>query len=139
MIAREKKKPPACLKEGVFKIDFGLQGDIHGGPGDKQVVLFGIEGMEKLKKASKKGLCFERFSPTLVTEGVELFVFPVGTHLKIRDAGLEISRIGKRCYPDCDLVQAKTPCIMPKEVVFARVIKEGLIRVGDEIQVVETI
>jgi len=52
---------------------------------------------------------------------------------------MEISRVGKKCYPECELIKANTPCVMPREVVFARVMEPGLVRVGDVIQMVGTI
>jgi len=37
LIGREKGNPRESIKEGFFQRDFGLRGDIYGGPGDKQV------------------------------------------------------------------------------------------------------
>jgi MOSC domain-containing protein YiiM len=139
MIGRKKGNPRESIGEGFFAVDFGLKGDIHGGPGDKQVVFFGVKGRDRLSESPKEGLCFKRFVPTLATEGTDLFKLPVGTGLKIGDSIMEISRVGKRCYPECVLVQAGTPCVMPDEVVFARVVESGLVRVGDAIQAVGTI
>lgn len=139
MIGRKKGTPRESIEEGFFAINFGLKGDIHGGPGEKQVVFFGVEGRERLSESPEEGLCFKRFVPTLATEGIDLFKLPVGTELKIGESVMEISRVGKRCYPECVLVQAGTPCVMPDEVVFARVVKSGVARVGDGVQPVETI
>ena len=139
MIIRKKGGPRESIREGFFSVGFGLEGDIHGGPGDKQVVFFGVEGRDRLSESKETGLCFKRFVPTLATEGIDLFKLPVGTRLKIGSSIMEISRVGKKCYPECVLVKAKTPCVMPREVVFARVEKSGLVRVGDKIQMVEGI
>ena len=139
MIGREKGKPRESIGEGFFAVDFGLKGDIHGGPGDNQVVFFGVEGRYKLSESPEEGLCFKRFVPTLATEGIDLFKLSVGSVLKIGDSIMEISRVGKRCYPECVLVQAGTLCVMPDEVVFARVVESGLVRVGDMIQMVGAI
>ena len=137
MISREKGSPRESIVEGFFAIDFGLRGDIHGGPGDKQVVLFGVEGREKLSDSPEEGLCFKRFVPTLATGGIDLYRFPVGTRLKIGESIQEITRVGKRCYPECVLVQSKTPCVMPKEVVLARIVQSGMVRVGNSIEIVK--
>ncbi len=139
LIGREKGNPRESIKEGFFQRDFGLRDDIYGGPGDKQVVFFGAEGREKLSRYPVEGLCFKRFFPTMIPEGVDLFKLPVGARLKIGESVLEISLVGKRCFPECVLVQAGTPCVMPYEVVFARVIESGLVRVGDEIQLIRPI
>lgn len=134
MIGREKGIPRESIEKGFFAIDFGLRGDLHGGPGDKQVVFFGVEGRNRLSESPEEGLCFKRFVSTLATEGIDLYELSVGTRLKVGDSIMEISRVGKKCYPECGLVKAKTPCVMSKEVVFARVVESGMVRVGDEIQ-----
>jgi len=138
LLGREKGNPRESIKEGFFQRDFGLRGDLYGGPGDKQVVFFGAEGREKLSLYPVKGLCFKRFFPTLVPEGIDLFKLPAGTRLKIGESVMEITRVGKKCYPECVLVQAGTPCVMPKEVIFAKVVEDGQVRVGDAIQIVKT-
>lgn len=138
MISREKGSPRESIRKGFFQRDFGLAGDAHSGPGDKQVTLFGIEGRERLSESLREGLCFKRFVPTVTTEGINLYEFPVGTNLKIGDSIQEISRVGKRCYPECILVKSKTPCVMDREVVFTQVIKSGEVRVGDIIEVLRT-
>ena len=139
MIRREKGTPRESITEGFLEKDFGLRGDIYGGPGGKQVVLFGIEGRDRLAESPEAGLCFKRFVPTLTTEGIDLFQLPIGNRLKIGDSILEISRVGKKCYSECVLIKAGTPCVMPEEVVFARVIEPGKIRVGEEVQTVSTV
>jgi len=139
MIAREKGKPRESIREGFFSAGFGLKGDIHGGPGDTQVVFFGVEGRDRLSESKETGLCFKRFVPTLATKGIDLFELHSGTRLKIGGSIMEISRVGKKCYPECVLIQAKTPCVMQREVVFARVLESGVVQVGDEIQMVEGI
>ncbi|MEA1928061.1 MAG: MOSC domain-containing protein [Candidatus Auribacterota bacterium] len=139
MISREKGKPRESIREGFLDIDFGLRGDIKGGPGKMQVVLFGVEGIARLSDSPEEGLCFKRFFPTITTAEIDLFRSSVGNKLKIGESILEITRIGKRCFPECVLVQAGTPCIMPREVVYTRVVRAGTVRVGDEIQMVDTI
>lgn len=51
------------------------------------------------------------------------------------EATVEITRIGKDCHRRCAIYYRMGDCIMPKEGVFAKVIKGGLIRVSDEIEV----
>jgi len=132
-IRREKGKPFRRIPEGRFKADFGLEGDIHSGPGQAQVILLGREGRERLKGSPAEGLCFRRFRETVTTEGIDLFNFPPGTRLEIGKTLLEITRVGKRCFPECVLVKGKMPCALSREVVMARVIRGGKIGVGDSI------
>jgi MOSC domain-containing protein YiiM len=48
---------------------------------------------------------------------------------------LEISQIGKECHSGCAIFKLTGKCIMPKEGIFARVIKGGEIRSGDKIEI----
>ena len=50
---------------------------------------------------------------------------------------LEITQIGKTCHKGCAIRELVGDCVMPKEGVFARVLKEGLVKVGDPIKVVD--
>jgi len=63
---------------------------------------------------------------------------PVGTLLKIgATAVLRITRIGKECHARCEIYRLVGDCIMPREGVFADVLTEGEVRVGDEVTVVD--
>ncbi len=130
-----KKKP---IAEGFFRENYGLCGDAHAEFGIKrQVSLLALESIKKMR-----GLGLDvspgDFAENLTTEGIELASLPVGTKLKIgEELTLEISRIGKECHTGCAIFCQVGKCIMPKEGVFARVLKEGRVKPGDEIRVLE--
>jgi len=46
---------------------------------------------------------------------------------------IEITQIGKVCHKPCAIYYSSGDCIMPKEGVFAKVIKGGRLRCGDKI------
>lgn len=48
---------------------------------------------------------------------------------------LELTQIGKQCHSDCAIRQRMGDCIMPREGVFARVIRGGKVRKGDRMSV----
>ena len=62
---------------------------------------------------------------------------PVGTRLRIGAAEVEVTQIGKECHNDCAIKQAVGKCVMPTEGIFAIVIQEGIVRAGDEIEILE--
>jgi MOSC domain-containing protein YiiM len=60
----------------------------------------------------------------------------IGSRLKLGDAAvLEITQFGKQCHSRCAIYSQIGDCIMPREGVFAKVIRPGRIRVGDTIEV----
>jgi len=74
------------------------------------------------------------FAENITVEGMDLCQLPVGTRLVIgEDVLLEVSQIGKECHTACAIRRQVGQCIMPTEGVFARVLRGGSIRPGDEV------
>jgi hypothetical protein len=51
----------------------------------------------------------------------------VGDTITIGEVELEITQIGKECHSRCAIYYAAGDCIMPKQGIFARVLKGGSI------------
>ena len=69
--------------------------------------------------------------------GIELYTIPVGTKLRVGECIIEISQIGKECHEGCAIQKLVGKCVMPREGIFARVIKGGKVFEGDEITIAE--
>ena len=133
-ISERKKTPKKTIEAGNLIEDFGIEGDAHAGKWHRQVSLLAKESIEKAKGMRTDGLCHGVFAENLTTEGITLHTLPVGTRLQVgAEAILEITQIGKECHDGCAIRQLVGQCIMPKEGVFARVEKGGVVRAGDEI------
>ncbi len=52
------------------------------------------------------------------------------------DALVEITQIGKECHNKCAIYYLAGDCIMPREGIFARVLRGGKVRCGDVIRAV---
>ena len=77
------------------------------------------------------------FAENLTVEGLDLVSLPIGTRLALgKGVILEMTQIGKECHTGCAIFQQIGKCIMPKEGIFARVIKGGAVKAGDELKVV---
>ena len=75
------------------------------------------------------------FGENLVVKGIDFGFLPDGTRLRCKDVVLEMTQIGKECHHGCAIFQKMGDCIMPREGVFARVIRGGRIKAGDEMTV----
>lgn len=120
---------------GVLKINFGIEGDAHGGDWHRQVSLLALES---IKKMQEKGLDVQPgdFAENLTTEGIDLVSLPVGTKIKIGESGLgEVTQIGKECHTKCAIYYQAGDCVMPKEGIFIKVLAGGPVQVGDKIEV----
>ena len=129
----EKGTPKKNIGRGVFLEDYGIQGDAHAGKWHRQVSLLSLD---KIREFREKGAEVEdgAFGENLVVEGLDFRSFPVGTRLYCKNVILEITQIGKECHHGCRIFQKMGDCIMPRDGVFARVIRGGEIRMGDEIR-----
>ena len=122
--------------EGLLKADFGLVGDAHADCcTHRQVSLLAVESIDKMRAL---GLDVNPgdFAENLTTEEIDLISLPVGTRIAVgKQIVLEITQIGKECHVGCAIYRQVGKCIMPEEGVFARVIRGGPVRAGDQIKV----
>lgn len=125
------------IDEAFFKIDHGIVGDAHADNWHRQVSMLGIESFDRMEIS--KGLKLEvgSFAENLTTEGLELFTLPVGTKFKIGESIQELTQIGKKCHTGCAISQLVGKCVMPKEGIFTRVLKEGIVKKGDIIEIIQ--
>lgn len=128
-----RKTPVAS---GVFKVGLGLEGDAHAG-GDK-VKEVSLLALESIAKMNLNGHEFKpgEFAENITTSGVSLVSLPVGSRLRAGDeVTLEITQIGKKCHSGCTIMKEMGICVMPREGVFARVVKSGCVKPGDQITI----
>ncbi len=121
---------------GVLVENFGLEGDAHGGNWHRQVSLLSQDRIDAFN-ARGAGVIPGAFGENLAVAGLELRTLPVGCRLRVGErALLEITQIGKTCHSSCEIAQRMGECIMPKEGIFARVLRGDPVAVGDEVRVV---
>lgn len=117
-------------------VDRGIEGDAHAGPWHRQVSFLAGETIEEVRG---RGLDvdFGDFAENIATEGVDWDRVEVGTRIRLgHQAVLEITQKGKTCHHRCAIYYRVGDCVMPREGVFARVIKGGKICCGDPIRFV---
>lgn len=112
--------------------NFGMDGDAHSGPWDTHIRLL---AQESIYKAFKRGLNVGPgdFSENITTRGIDLSSLRVGTKLKVGNAVIEITKKGKECKDKCNIFNLIGDCIISREGVYAKVLRGGLVFVGDEI------
>ena len=137
-LSQEKGTPRQEISEGYFKSDHGLEGDAWSGPGDRQVVILSHRRRQDVLDDIRNGLCYSKFMETLQVAELALEECPVGTQFSAGEAVLEITRVGKRCFKECEVVQSGSFCSLRKGAVFARVLQSGKIRRDDRIKILQT-
>jgi MOSC domain-containing protein YiiM len=131
--SEEKGTKKTNIQSCALLKDFGLKGDAHGGPWHRQVSLLANESIEKMR-AMGLNVGYGDFAENITTEGIDLVHLPIGTEIHIgRSVILRVTQIGKECHERCAIYYQAGDCVMPKEGIFAEVIIEGEVKVGDEI------
>jgi len=134
-ISQEKGTKKTNIHRCVLLKDFGLKGDAHGGPWHRQVSLLANESIEKMR-AMGLNVGYGDFAENITTQGIDLVHLPIGTEIRIgEEVVLRVTQIGKECHERCAIYYQAGDCVMPKEGIFAEVLSDGEIKVGDEIRI----
>jgi len=132
-ISEKKGEIKNPVKEIVIT-EKGVENDAHAGDWHRQVSLLAKESIDKFEEVLGRKLNFGEFAENITTEGITLYTMKSGDKLKIADVEMEVTQIGKKCHGDgCAIFSQVGKCVMPKEGIFAKVLKTGTIKPGDEI------
>ena len=115
----------------------GVAGDAHAGDWHRQISLLAQESVDRLQEKVPFPLLPGAFAENILCEGIQLSAIPVGTRLRIGTALCEVTQIGKECHADCAIRRQAGDCVMPREGIFAVVLKAGNAKAGDEIRVID--
>lgn len=130
-------------KKGTIKkpVDFinlfekGVKNDAHSGIWHRQVSLLGVESFNKFSVEAKREVVFGEFAENITTKGIELYKTLPLDRFYNENVTLEVTQIGKKCHgTGCAIFQEVGNCVMPKEGIFARVIKNGIVKKDDKFQ-----
>jgi MOSC domain-containing protein YiiM len=134
-ISKKKGTRKTPVEEAFVSRDHGLEGDAHAGKWHRQVSFLASESIDG---AREQGLdvTFGDFAENIASTGIDWKGLPLGTRVRLGGTvTVEITQIGKECHNKCAIYYKAGDCIMPREGVFARVLEEGKIRCGDDIQI----
>lgn len=120
-----------------LKLRHGIVGDAHAGDWHRQISLLAEESIDTMRAKCPITLDSGVFAENINTIGVDLKSLPIGTRMLIGETEVEVTQIGKECHNDCAIKQAVGTCVMPTEGIFAVVVREGVVRPGDEIIIKE--
>ena len=125
------------VQQANFIVNHGIETDAHAGEWHRQVSLLAIESVDKIRGRGidlKNGI----FAENITTSGIDVCSLPVGTKLQIGESVQEVTQIGKECHNGgCAIKATVGDCVMPREGIFTKVIKNGIVKVGDEIKIID--
>ncbi len=130
-VSEKKGTAKKTVESARLVENHGLENDAHAGPWHRQVSLISLERVEEFRRRGAIAP-FGCFGENLVVRGVDFASHPVGTRFACGDVLLEMTQIGKECHNHCQIFHTMGECIMPSQGVFAKVLRGGVIRTGDE-------
>ena len=136
--SRKKSVRKSTIAEGVLRQGYGLIDDAHADCNThRQVSLLAMESVSKMQQMGVN-VGPGDFAENLTTEAIDLVSLPVGTQLSVgKDIILKVSQIGKECHTKCAIFRQVGTCVMPKEGIFATVIRGGAVKPDDEIKILK--
>lgn len=136
-ISAQKGEKKRNVEHAELKKGFGIVGDAHAGSGNRQVSILAGESINKMRD-SGLDVGPGDFAENITTQKLDLLSLKIGMLLQAgTDALLEISQIGKDCHSRCAIYYQAGDCVMPKEGIFAKVLKGGIIKPGYRLEVVD--
>jgi MOSC domain-containing protein YiiM len=137
--SHRKGQKKSNLSEGALIKDKGFAGDAHAGDWHRQVSLLAMESIAKIRNQGMD-VAPGDFAENITTTGIEIWQLELGTRLAVGDeAELEITQIGKECHDRCAIYRQIGDCVMPREGIFARVLRGGKVKPGDRIRVLPAV
>jgi len=133
-VSRKKGTTKKCVNQAELIENHGIKDDAHAGDWHRQLSFLASESIENASSEAFK-LNFGDFAENIATTGIDWKNQPIGQTFKLGDKALvEVTQIGKECHKKCAIYYRTGDCIMPKEGVFAKILKGGPIKVGDKIE-----
>ena len=136
-ISKKRGTKKTNVAEAELKTDFGIVGDAHADNWHRQISLLAIESINKMI-AKGADVTAGDFAENITTSGIDLNSLSLDSKLKLgQTAEIEITQFGKKCHNRCEIFQLVGDCIMPREGIFAKIIKPGVIKPNDTIEVID--
>lgn len=112
----------------------GVAGDAHAGAWHRQVSLLAKESVDKFSQEAGRKIAFGEFAENITTEGITLHETKPLDRIRIGEVEMEVTQIGKKCHgSNCSIFKEVGNCVMPKEGIFCRVIREGEVSEGEDL------
>ena len=127
-------------KENVEEIEvlegYGMKGDAHGGPWHRQVSFLDRTTIEEMQRRIKREIRPGELAEN-ITVDLDLSQVEIGDIIAAGECIFEVTQIGKKCHTGCAIFQTVGCCEMREKGVFTRVLKGGMLRVGDPVRIIK--
>ncbi len=129
----KRTDPKTNVRRGELRPGLGLVGDAHAGLSEREVSLLDFRYVEALNAEHGLGAGPGAFAENLTTVGLETEKLRLGDHLRVGEAILEVVQLGKP-LDVAHTYNYRGYSILPKVGIFLRVVRGGIVQVGDEVE-----
>lgn len=135
----EKRAPMLTCESAFIGLETGVAEDFRGKPGKRQVTILAEEALIEACNALQKNIPWTTRRANLLVSGLQL-ENSIGKQLKIGNVIIEITGETDPCYRMDEQVQGLKEALEPnwRGGVTGKVVVEGHVKIGDEVQWVET-
>ncbi|MEN6349153.1 MAG: MOSC domain-containing protein [Syntrophomonas sp.] len=136
-ISPERGQLKKEVQEARVIEDFGIENDGHASTEwGRQITCLNLDSVLKANAEHNLNVGPGAFAENLLIQGIDLVKVGVGGRLKLgEDVILEVSQIGKEDHPSV-VTRTLGVTLLPYEGLFCRVIKGGVIKKGDSVEVI---
>lgn len=128
------------LKESVFEAEvspWGIVGDAHAEPGNRQITLMNLEDFLQLQADHQLVLKPGDMAENIIVKGMDFSRLQPGTRISLgKDVLVEVSQIGKEDHPSV-VTENFGVSLLPYKGLFCKVIRGGHMKVGDEAEIAQ--
>jgi|LSQX01.2.fsa_nt_gb MOSC domain-containing protein YiiM len=124
--------PPVKYNSFTLIRNTGIENDCFAQGGNRQISIVLSKALEEMRHLSSERPCLIRFTYNMEIDA-DAMDLAAGARLKIGNAVIEITQIGKKCHNLCESVDEGCPLI--RGCIFARVITGGTVSAGDEVEI----
>ncbi|MEA1961197.1 MAG: MOSC domain-containing protein [Bacillota bacterium] len=127
----KKEVPQARMIE-----NFGIENDGHAGEWGRQVTCLDLASVQRVNQEHNLHAGPGEFAENLLIDGIDLSRVGIGDQIRLgSDVILQLSQIGKDDHPSV-VTRTLGVSLLPHEGLFCRVITGGIIKKGDEVELI---
>lgn len=128
-VSPEKGGPKSNVSSANVIKGEGLEDDAHAGTENRHVSILCMDSMQRAR-ANGYSVFSGDFAENLTIDTLVHTDFEVNDLLQIDDVLLRVSQLGKKCHSGCAIFKKIGDCVMPREGIFAVVLRGGTIKEG---------
>ncbi len=128
-------KEKGTIKVPVNSVEItatGITEDAHSGDWHRQISILSAESIAEFAQKSNREYMPGEFAENITVSGMKMNQCHPGDTLECGEITLMVTQIGKKCHGGgCAIFRETGACVMPKEGIFAKVIKGGILEKGN--------